>query len=118
MLNLNQQNKIMTESTTPEEYFSGSAYECKSKSTLVDYHHASCRSPTQSGWGKSITKNFFTSWPGLSFDLVHKYLTKKQSTILGHLQQPRKGLRSTQEKVLQSEPDPEQDATPLASPGT
>ena len=39
---------------------------------------------------------------------MQKYLSKKQSTILGHLQQPRKGLRSTQEKVLQSEPDPEQ----------
>ena len=39
---------------------------------------------------------------------MHKYLPKKQSTILGHLQQPRKGLRSTQEKVIQSDPDPEQ----------
>ena len=55
MLNLTQQEKLMTESTTPDEYFSGSAYECKSKSTLVDYHQASCWSPTQSGWGKAIT---------------------------------------------------------------
>ena len=35
-------------------------------------------------------------------------LNKKQSTILGNLQQPRKGLRSTQEKVIHSYPDPEQ----------
>ena len=42
MLNLTQKKKLMTESTTPDEYFAGSAYECKSKSTLVDYHHASC----------------------------------------------------------------------------
>ena len=40
---------------------------------------------------------------------MHKYISKKKSTILGNLQQPIKGLRSTQEKVLQSEPDPEQD---------
>ena len=39
---------------------------------------------------------------------MQKYLSKKQSTILGNLQQPRKYLRSTQEKVLRSEPDPEQ----------
>ena len=38
---------------------------------------------------------------------MQKYLTKKQSTILGHLQLPRKGLRSTQKKELQSEPEPE-----------
>ena len=42
MLNLTQQKKLMTESTTPDEYFVGSAYECKSKITLVDYHHVSC----------------------------------------------------------------------------
>ena len=57
-------------------------------------------------------KNFFTSWQGLSFDLVHQCLPKKQSTILEHLQKPIKGLRSTQEKVLQLEPDPEQDQFP------
>ena len=101
MISLTQQNKLMTESTTPDEYVLGIAYECKSKSTLVDYHHASCCIPTQSGCGNAITKNFFTSWPGLSFDLVQKYLSKKQSTILGHLQQPRIGLISTQERVLQ-----------------
>ena len=106
MLSVTQQKKLMTESTTPDEYFAGSAYKCKSKCTLVDYHHASCWSPTHSGWGKAITKNFFTSWPGLSLDVVHKHLTKKQSTILGHLQQPRKGLRPTKEKVMHSKPDP------------
>ena len=29
MLSLTQQNNLMTESTTPDEFFSGSAYECK-----------------------------------------------------------------------------------------
>ena len=105
----------MTESTTPDKYFAGSAYECKSKNTLVDYYHASCWSPTHSGWGKSITKTFFTYWPGLSLDLVHKHLTKKQSTILGHFQQPWKGLRSTQEKVMHSEPDQEHDQFPQST---
>ena len=37
---------------------------------------------------------------------------KKKSIILGHLQQPRKGLRSTQEKVMHSDPDPEHDQFP------
>ena len=77
MLSLTQKNNLMTESTTPDEYFAGSAYKCKSKKTLVDYHHASCWIPTHSGWGKAITKDFFTSWTGLSLDLVHKHLTKK-----------------------------------------
>ena len=52
MLSLTHQNKLMTESTTPDEYSAGSAYKCKSTSTLVDYHHASCWIPTNSGQGK------------------------------------------------------------------
>ena len=61
MLSLTHQNNLMTKSKTPDKYFAGSAYECKSKNTLVDYHHTSCWRPTHSGWVKAITKNFFTS---------------------------------------------------------
>ena len=48
-------------------------------------------------------------------DLIHKHLTKKQSTILGHLQQPRKGLISTQEKFMHPYPDPEHDQFPQST---
>ena len=57
MLNFTQQKKLMRKSTTPDEYFSGSACECKFKSTLVDYHHASCLIPTHSEGGKQSQKN-------------------------------------------------------------
>ena len=40
-------------------------------------------------------------WPGAEI------FNQKKSTIVGQLKQPRKFRRSTQEKVLQSEPDPE-----------
>ena len=36
MLNLTHRNKLITEFQTPDEYFTGSVYECKSKGTLVD----------------------------------------------------------------------------------
>ena len=58
MLNSTQRNKLMTEFQTPVEYFSGSVYGCKSKGTLVDYHHTSCWIPTKSGWVRAITKNY------------------------------------------------------------
>ena len=83
MHNLTQRKKRMAEFTTSDEYFAGRVYECKSKGTLVDYHHASCWSLTQYGWVKAITKNFFTSCPGLSSDLVQIYLTKKNQSYLG-----------------------------------
>ena len=56
MLNLAQHNNLMTVFQTPDECFAGSVYEFKSKGTLVDYHHVSCWSPTQSRWVKAITK--------------------------------------------------------------
>ena len=64
---------------------------------------------------KQSQQKLFTSWTSLSFDLVHKYLSKKQSTTLGHLHQPQKFLRSTQEKVIQPDPDPEQDQLPSST---
>ena len=83
MLSLTQKNNLMTESNNPDDNFSGSAYDCKSKNTLVDYHHTYCWSPTQSGWEKAITKNFFASWTGLSVDLAHKHLKKNNQPYLG-----------------------------------
>ena len=112
MLTLTQRNNLITEFRTPDEYFSGNVYGCKSKVTIVGYHHTSCWIPTKSEWVKEITKNFFTFWPGLSSDLVLKYLNKKQATILGHLKHPRKGLQYTQKKEhqanTQTEPESEQ----------
>ena len=118
ILNLTQRNNLMTEFQTPGGCFTGSVYDFKSKGTLVDCHHASCWIPTQYGWVKAITKNFFTSWLSLSSDLVLKYLNKKQATILGHLQQPRKGLRSTHKKETQSEPEPDPELEPDQFPSS
>ena len=56
MINLTQRNKLMTEFTTADKCFAGCVYVCKSKGTLVEYHHTSCWIPTQSGWEKAITK--------------------------------------------------------------
>ena len=116
MLNFTQRNDIMTEFQTPDKYFVGSVNECKSKVILVDYHHTSCWIFTQSGWVKSIKKNLLTSWTLLSSDFLHKYLTNKQSTLLGHLQQPQKVLQSMQTKELQSEPEPDLEPEPEQFP--
>ena len=105
MLNLTQRNKLTTEFPTPDKYFAGIVYEYKSKGTFVDYHRPSCWICTQPGWVIAITKNFFTSWPGISYELVQKYLTKNNQPYFGTFKKPRKGLQSTQKKEPQSEPE-------------
>ena len=67
MLNLNQRSNLMTKFRTPDEYFSRNVYECKSKGTLVDYHHATCRRSTQSWW---VKENLKTSLIGRAYHLT------------------------------------------------
>ena len=95
MLGLTQQKKLIMESTTPDKYFSWSAYECKSKSILVDYHHTSWWSPTHYGWGKAITKKLLYFFDRPMIGPGTQTPNGNKSAILGHLQQPLKGLRST-----------------------
>ena len=104
-LNNNQQS-VMTEQPFPEIDCANNVHECTSKQNLVDYLHASAWSPTTSGWKKAISKGFFTTWPGLTNQLVQKYLSKKEATVYGHLKQNRKGLRSTSTPAHAQTPAP------------
>ena len=63
--------------------------------------------------GESYQKNSFSIWPGLTADLILRYLTKSEFTSYGHLRQSYKGARSAKTRqstnfvsVPQIEPDP------------
>ena len=47
---------LMTEIKSPESNSVANVYECSSKNSLVNYHHALCWSSTKSGWVKEIGK--------------------------------------------------------------
>ena len=70
----------------------GGANECKSKSTLVDYHHTSCRSHTQYGWGKGITKT--SSLLGQAYHLT--WCTNITQKIINHTWAPAATSKMTQ----------------------
>ena len=113
----------MTEPKTPDKYFAGSAYGCKSKKTLVDYQHAYCWIPTHSGWGKEITKKFFTYWLGLSVDLVHKHPKKNNPPYLvtssnrgrASVPQNKRSCTKTQIQSMTSSLKPHIQKTPILS---
>ena len=52
-------------------------------------------SPSPSTWLNAINKGFFQSWPGLTTEVVIKYLPKSPATAMGHMEQTRKHVRST-----------------------
>jgi len=52
----------------------------KTKSDLAHYLHATCLNPTTTTFVKAIKNNNFTTWPGLTTDLVRKNLPKSMFT--------------------------------------
>ena len=64
---------------------------------LAAYHHASLLSPVHSTLKYAIDNNHFTSWPGLTMDLIVKNLPPVLATAKGHLHQEKQNLQSTKD---------------------
>ena len=97
-----------TPSTDTPSPSANNIHELRTKQNIVQYLHQAAGSPVPSTWIKAIDSGFFTTWPGLTSDLVKKHLPKSLATAKGHLRQERQGLRSTQPSpVPLAIPDPE-----------
>ena len=95
MINMTEPLKSMTEQNIPDAFSANHVYETKSKQVLILFYHAACFSPTKLTSMEAIKRNAFASWPGLSAELVNKYLPRKEATIKGHIRQHYKGMQST-----------------------
>jgi hypothetical protein len=67
----------------------------KPDSKLAAYLHAAAGCPTKSSFIQAIQNGNFTSWPGLTADLISKHLLPTIATAKGHIRQEPKNLRST-----------------------
>ena len=85
----------MTECKIPERRFAGSLYEAKSKADLSTFLHLACLIPCISTMITAIKNNFLSIWPGLTKELVLKFLPKSEATAKGHIRQSFKGKQST-----------------------
>ena len=83
----------MRESPPPQKITS--AYQTKLLPDLVAFLHVAAFSPSTTTWIDAIKKGFFQSWPGLTTEVVRKYLPKSPVTAIGHTDQKRKHVRST-----------------------
>ena len=93
-----EQNEDMTKCKIPERHFSGSLYEAKSKADLGTFLHLACWSPCTSTMIIAINNNFLSTWPGLTEQLVLKFLPKSEATAKGHIRKSLKGKHSTRPK--------------------
>ena len=67
--------------------YAQSAYKISTKSDLVRYLHQASSSPVISTWTAAIDAGYYTTWPGITSQLVQKYLPRALATAQGHLRQ-------------------------------
>ena len=67
---------------------------------LAQYLHAACFSPVKSTFAVGIKNQNFTSWPGLTPNLISKYLPKSVATVQGHIHQGRQNLQITKKITM------------------
>jgi len=67
----------------------------KTRMELAQFHHGSCFSPTASTFMEKIQNGNFPTWPGLTKKLIQNNLPTIRATVMGHIKQEFKNLRST-----------------------
>ena len=80
---------------TPLQTQANNAYTQKTLRDLVIYLHQAAFSPVTSTWIKAIDEGYFTTWPGLTSELVRKHLPKSIATAKGHMRKTKMNIRST-----------------------
>ena len=63
--------------------------------------HAFCRSRQPEK--KNIRNNNFTTWQGLTVDLIDKHLLPSLATVRGHIHREQKNLQSTKKPAIKKE---------------
>ena len=93
MINMTSPLKTMMEHHIPDTFRENRVHETKYKQEQTLFYHATCFSPTKRTFVNAIKRNAFASWPGLTVELVNKYLPRTEATIKGNIRQKYKGTQ-------------------------
>ena len=84
--------KINAEQQCPNK-IAYNVHQIRSKEVLVDYLHRAAGYLVKRKWIAAIKNGFYSTWPGLTAELVSKYLPDEtQEVASGHLYQRRQGI--------------------------
>ena len=78
--------------------YATAAYIPKAIPDLITYLHAAAGFPVKKTWIRAIQQGHYIGWPGLTADRVHKYLSPKIETALGHMHKIKQGTKSTKDR--------------------
>ena len=71
----------------------------ETKHDLATFLTSACFNPVKSTLLKAIQNNHFSSWPGMDYKFMNKFLTPNIHSAKGHLNQERQGLQSTKQPI-------------------
>jgi hypothetical protein len=80
-------------------------YSLRNTGALVNYLHKAIFSCTKSGIIHAFKKGHLATWTGLTEDAINKYLKLTPATTMGHMNQKRQNIRSTNKKVTSESED-------------
>jgi hypothetical protein len=103
-----QINLKQTNSHIPEP-IANNVYELRNTGALVHYLHKTLFSTTESAMLQAVKDGHLITWPGLTEDVINKYLKLTPSTAMGHLNQWRQNIRSTLKESVEKQPTPDTD---------
>ena len=76
MINMAAPLRAIKEQHIPDTLRANHVYETRSKQELTLFYHAAYFIPTKRSFVDAIKRNAFASWPGLTVELVNKYLPR------------------------------------------
>jgi hypothetical protein len=74
-------------------------HSIRTRANAVTFSHQSMCNPKISSLMKALQKGYLKGCPNLSKELVTKYLNPSPATAKGHMERPKKGIRSTKKQV-------------------
>ena len=76
-------------------YLVNNAFAMATKPDLAMYYHRAAFPPLPTTFISAINNFNFSTWPGLTAELISKHLTKSLATAKGHNKLARQNVRST-----------------------
>ena len=77
------------------KYLANNAFSMATKPDLAMYYHRAAFSSIRTTFITAISNGKFSTWPGLTAELIAKHLPKSLATAKGHDKLARKNIRST-----------------------
>jgi hypothetical protein len=95
--------KVQTKcgTATPQNHISAAnnVYALCNTGALVNYLHKTIFICTKPALIHAVKKGHLATWPGLTENAINKYLKLTPATTMGHMNQKRQNIRSTNKKV-------------------